>query len=80
MSSAWQTEQTATLTPEAPSSLATFSPAGRERDVRMTRAPAVASARTVSTPMPELDPVTTAVLPAQRQTKRVIGPALLSFA
>jgi hypothetical protein len=36
--------------PEAAISSATFCPAGTLREHRMTRAPAVASARTVSTP------------------------------
>ena len=59
-----------TFTPQAFSSLAIFSPAGTEREVRMTREPAVARARTVSTPIPELPPVTTEVLPAAAKHKQ----------
>lgn len=52
------------LTPSALSCSATLTPASTDRLVRTTRDPEVARALTVSTPMPELPPVTKDVFPA----------------
>ena len=55
-----------TFTPSAFSCSATFTPASTDLLVSTTRDPEVASAFTVSTPIPLLPPVTREVFPAQR--------------